>query len=293
MLSTCAKLLRWCWYFGFCSTQVPNTYSVSQLLPSHGYWWSNSHAKVAEIDVYTRRLENWMLLCCQLVPNCFNDVGILDYALHRYPTHIRSPNYCRRMCICQAIAIQKSLKLKVYTLVLGIRLLWCSQRVPNCLNDGGIWDSAPHRYRSPNYCRRMCICPAKAIQESLKLTFIHPVSKIDCFYALNLCQTDAMMLVFCIVLYTYHTHIRCPNYCHHRCICQATDTETALKLPFIHSGQIFDYFYAVILCQTASMTKVFWSMFHTGTPHIFGLPTTAITFALVNNSHPKVAQIHV
>jgi hypothetical protein len=78
MLSTCAKLLRWCWYFGICCTQVPHTYSVSQLLPSHVYLPSHSHPRIAEIDVCTPGLENWLLLCCQLVPNCFNDGGILD-----------------------------------------------------------------------------------------------------------------------------------------------------------------------------------------------------------------------
>ncbi len=49
--------------------------------------------------------------CSQLVTNCFDDAGILDSDVHRYPTHIRCPNYCRRMCTCQAIVIQKSLKL--------------------------------------------------------------------------------------------------------------------------------------------------------------------------------------
>jgi hypothetical protein len=110
MLSTCAKLLQWRWYFGICCTQVPNTYSVSQLLPSHVYLSSNSHPKVAQIDVYTPRLKNWLFACSQLVPNCFNDGGILAYALHRYPTHIRSLHYCHHMCICQKIGTEKALK---------------------------------------------------------------------------------------------------------------------------------------------------------------------------------------
>jgi hypothetical protein len=106
-LSSCAKLLQWRRYFGVCSTQVPHTYLVSQLLPSHLLWSSNSHPKVAQIHVYTTGLEIRLLLCCQLVPNCLNHKGTLDYTLHRYPTHIRSPNYCHRMCICQAIVIQE------------------------------------------------------------------------------------------------------------------------------------------------------------------------------------------
>jgi hypothetical protein len=67
-------LIQWLRYFGLHFTQVPHTYSV-------------------EIS---------LLLCCQLVPNCFDDWGILDSTLHRYPTHILSVNYCHCICICQA-----------------------------------------------------------------------------------------------------------------------------------------------------------------------------------------------
>ena len=162
MLSTCAKLLQWRRYFGFCSTQVPHTYSVSPLQSSHVYLSRNSHPKVAQIDVYTPGLEIRLVVCSQLVPNCLNHKGTLDSAVHRYPTHIRSPNYSRRMCICQAIDIQKS-----------------------------------------------------------------------------------------------------------------------LKLTFIHSGWRFDCFHAVNLWQTPSMTEVFWIMLYTGTPHIFGLPTTVIACVFV------------
>jgi hypothetical protein len=111
MLSTYAKLLQWPRYFGVCSTQVPHTYSLSQLLPSHVCLSSNRPSKRAQIDVYTLGLEIRLVLCSQLVPNCFNDRGILDYALHRYPTHIRSPDYCHRMRIGQAIDIENALKL--------------------------------------------------------------------------------------------------------------------------------------------------------------------------------------
>jgi hypothetical protein len=51
-----------------------------------------------------------LLLCCQLVPNCFNNWGILDSTWHRYPTHILSPNHCHRMCLCQGIGTEESLK---------------------------------------------------------------------------------------------------------------------------------------------------------------------------------------
>ena len=149
MLSTCAKLLQWRRYFGFCSAQVPHTYSLCQLLPSHVYLSSNRHRQSAEIDVYTLGLEIRLLLCSQLVPNCCNDGGILDCALHGHPTHIRSPNYCHRMCIRQAIVIEKA----------------------------------------------------------LKMSLIHPGSRFDCFHALNLCRTAAMMEVFCIIPFTCTTHI--------------------------------------------------------------------------------------
>ena len=111
MLSTYAKLLQWCGYFGVCSTQVPHTYLVSQLQSSHVFLSSNRHWQSAQIDVYTLGLEIRLVLCCQRAPNCSNDAGILEYALNRYPPHIRSPDYCHHMCICQAIGIDKALKL--------------------------------------------------------------------------------------------------------------------------------------------------------------------------------------
>ena len=149
MLSTCLKLLQWWRYFGVCSAQVSHTYSVSQLRPSQVYLSSNRHRQSAQIDVYTHGLHMWLLWCSHLVLNCFNGGGIVDYALLRYPTHILCPNYSHRMCICQAIVIQ----------------------------------------------------------ESLKLTFIHPDSRIDCLHALNLCQTAALTEAFWILLYTCTPHI--------------------------------------------------------------------------------------
>ena len=204
--------------------------------------------------------------CSQLVPNCLNHKGTLDSAVHRYPTHIRSPNYCHHMCIWQAIGTEKVAQIDVYTPGLEIRLVLCSQRVTNCCNDAGILDYALHRYPthicSPNCSHRMCICQAIVIQKSLKLTFIHSGSGIDCFYALNLCETASMMWVFWSMLYTGtpHIFIRSPNYCHRMCFCQEKGTDKALKLTFIHSGSRFDWFYAVNVRQTARMMLVFWSM---------------------------------
>ena len=113
MLSTCAKLLEWCWYSGVCSKQVPPTYSLSRLLPSHVYLSSNRHRQSAEIDVYTLEFRNWLRSCSQLVPNCCNDGGNLDCALHRYPTHIWSRKCCHRMRIGQGIVIEKELKMSL------------------------------------------------------------------------------------------------------------------------------------------------------------------------------------
>ncbi len=149
MLSTCAQLLQSLRYFGFHLTQVPHTYSVSQPLPSHVSLSRNRHRRIAEIDVHTQGLNISLLLCCQHVPNCFNHWGILDSTLHRYPTHILSPNHCHRMCLCQGIGTEKA----------------------------------------------------------LKLTFIHKGSRFHCFYAVNLCQTASMIEVFWIPLYTGTPHI--------------------------------------------------------------------------------------
>jgi len=41
------------------------------------------------------------------------------------------------------------------------------------------------------------------------------------------------------------------------------------------------------LCHTASIMEVFWIMLYTGTPHIFGLPTTVIACVLVKQQTPK------
>ena len=87
----------------------------------------------------------------------------------------------------------------------------CSPLVPNCFDDAGILDSALHRYpthtRSPNYCRRMCIGQAIVIQKSLKYTFIHQDWRFDCFYAVSLCQNASIIMVFWIILYTGTPHI--------------------------------------------------------------------------------------
>ena len=44
---------------------------------------------------------------CAKVLQCW---GILDSTLHRYPTHILSPNHCHHMCLWHGIGTETSLK---------------------------------------------------------------------------------------------------------------------------------------------------------------------------------------
>ena len=163
------------------------------------------------------------------MPNCCNDAGILDCALHRYPTHIRSPNYCHHICMCQEIGIQKS----------------------------------------------------------LKLTFIHPGSRFNCLYAVNLCQTASMTLVFWNMIYTGTPHTFGLPTTAITCLFVKQQTPKKRSNTRLYTGWRFDCFYALILCQTASITEVFWSMLYTGTPHIFGLGTTTNTCVFVKEQTPK------
>jgi hypothetical protein len=71
------------------------------------------------------------------------------------------------------------------------------------------------------------------------------------------------------------------------CVLTGIGTEESLKSTFIHKGPKFHCFYAVNLCQTASIIEVFWIPLYTGTPHICFLPTTAITCVFVKEKAPK------
>ena len=118
------------------------------------------------------------------------------------------------------------------------------------------------------------------------MTFIHSGSRID-FHSVKLCQTTTMTEVFLeYAPHRYHTHIRSLNYSHRMCICQETRIRKALKLTFIHSDSTFDNCYVLNLCQTASMTEVFWTLLYTGTPHLFALPTTVIACVFVKQKAP-------
>ena len=75
------------------------------------YLWRNGQSKIAQIVCYTQHLDISLVLWSQLVPKSFNDGVMSDSTPHRHPTHIKSPNYCHRMCICEGIDTEKSLNL--------------------------------------------------------------------------------------------------------------------------------------------------------------------------------------
>ena len=79
----------------------------------------------------------------------------------------------------------------------------------------------------------------------------------------------------------HRTHILSPNHCHRLCLGHGIGTDTSLKLTFIDTDSRFHCLYVVNMCQTASMIEVFWILLHTGTPHIFCLPTTVIACVFV------------
>jgi hypothetical protein len=247
------------------------------------YLSSKSHPRIAQFDVYTPKLEIRLFLCCELVPNCFNYGGILDYALHRYPTHIWSPNHCRRMCICPAKAIQEALNLTF------IHPGWrfdCFYAVNLC-SAYTHWAYALHRcpthIRSPNYCHRMCICQAIAFQKSLKFTFIHPGSRFDYLYALNLSHTAAMVWVFWSMLYTGTRHI-------------FSLPTTALACVFVKQWapksrsdwRVYTWARDSTVSVLSPCLKMllWWRYFGfwcTRNTHIFALPTTVVACVLVKS----------
>jgi hypothetical protein len=73
MLSTSAKVPQSYRYPKLYSTHVLHTYSVWQPLPSHVYWWSNRHPRIAQIHGYTHGLDMSLLVASQLAPNSCND----------------------------------------------------------------------------------------------------------------------------------------------------------------------------------------------------------------------------
>ena len=106
-----------------------------------------------------------------------------------------------------------------------------------------------------------------------------------CCHLVRNCFNDAGIVYSS--LRRYPSHIRCPNYWHRMSICQAIVIQESLKFTLIHPGSRIDCFHAPNLCPTTSMMEVFWRMLYTGTPHIFGVPTTAITGVFVKPWAPK------
>ena len=149
MLSTYAKLLQWRRYFGLCSTQVPHTYSVSQLLPSHAYLTSNRHRESRS---------NW-----RLYTRAWDSSGFM-------------------LSTCD--------KLLQWCWYFGL----CSTQVPHTYLLSQLQSSHVYLSRSRH-------------RQNAQLTFVHSWSRFDCFYAVNLCRTAAMMEVFWSMLYTGTPHI--------------------------------------------------------------------------------------
>ena len=142
MLSTCVKLFQWWRYFGLCSTQVPHTYSVYLLLPSHEYLSRNRHWQIAQMVVCKHGIEIWPLLCSQLVSNWFNDGGIMNYAPHRYPTH--NCRLCTRDRDLTAFMLSTCAKVLQWRRYFGL----CSTQVPHTYSVSLLLSSHVYLWRS-------------------------------------------------------------------------------------------------------------------------------------------------
>jgi len=112
------------------------------------YLSSHGHRKVAQIEVYTAGLEIRLFVCSQLVCKCFNDAPHADSAVHVPHTYSLSQLQSSHVYL-SSHSHPKIAQIDVYTPGLEIRLLSCSQLVPNCIKDIGILDSVvhvPHTY---------------------------------------------------------------------------------------------------------------------------------------------------
>jgi hypothetical protein len=105
--------------------------------------------------------------------------------------------------------------------------------------------------------------------------------KFHCFYTVNMCQTDSIIEVFWIPLYTGTPYIFCLPTTVSMCLCQGIGTEESQKSTFIHKDSTFHCFHVVNMCPTGSIIEVFWIPLYTGTPYIFCLPTTTIACVFV------------
>ena len=68
-------------------------------------------SNIAKNHVYTHGLDISLVLYSQLPPNSGNHSDSPNSSPHRYPTHILSHNHCHRVCICQDVGSQTSLKI--------------------------------------------------------------------------------------------------------------------------------------------------------------------------------------
>ncbi len=162
------------------------------------------------MDDYRHRLKISLLLCCQLLPNSFNDWGILDSTPHRHPTHILSPNYCHRMCVCHRVNSQKSLKLAFIDTDL------CCQHVANCFNDWGIFGSTPHPLPSNVY-----FCKNRHAQIAHIQVYTHRLE-------ISLVSCTQLLIITRPALATSQNHY------HLLCMCVAIGRQQSLKGSIVH-----------------------------------------------------------
>ena len=269
MLSTCVNLLQWWRYSALYFSHVPHTYSTSQLLASHVYLPRHRPSRRAQIVVYTHGLEISLLWSSELVSKCFNAAGNLKYAPHRYPTHIRSPNYCHRMCTCQGIDTETIAQIDVYTLGLenwlGVTLSTCAKLLQWCWYFGLCSTQVLHTYSVSQLLPSHLYFPKNRHRQSAQIdVYTHGVdiSLLLCCHRVPKCLNDAGILDSAV--HSYPTHIRSPNYCHRMCIGQGIGSEQSLKLSFIHTVSTFHFCNSVEVCSSASMMDVVVYYCHTG-----------------------------
>jgi hypothetical protein len=94
----------------------------------------------------------------------------------------------------------------------------------------------------------------------------------------------------CIVdstLHTHPTHVLSPNHYLRMCLGKGTDIKKSLILTFVHQDTPCHFFCPVNLCQTTWIIEPCGISLYTRTPHIFCLPTTAITCVSTKEYEPE------
>jgi hypothetical protein len=130
------------------------------------------------------------------VPNCFNHWGILDCTLHRYPTHIPSPNHCHHMCLCQGIGTEESLK---FTFIHKgstfhcFMLSTCAKLLQSLRYFGLHFPQVPHTYSVSQPLSSHVSLSRSRHRRIAEIHVQDKGSKFHWFYAVNLCKTAWMI----------------------------------------------------------------------------------------------------